>query len=137
MEKEQRPIVEAAFRTSFRKVIYKSICILLLKRVGERLDGITVSAPAYITPEQLVQIKRQYAQELLQDDRVKKDAQIELDDIYRQKTDLIAEVLRQYALDKNKSESTDYHDTLGRLFDECLWNVRVMVNKGRWSQLGV
>jgi hypothetical protein len=137
MDKEQKPIMDAVLRTSFRSVVYRSISILLLKRVGEHLDTIRIDAPAHVTAEQIVQIKRQYAQELLQDDKVKKDAQLELDDIYRNKTDLIAEILRQYALDKNKSERTDYHDTLSVLFDECLWNIRLMVNKGRWKELGV
>lgn len=108
-----------------------------MKRIGERLDGIRVHAHPSITPEQIVQIKRQYAQEFLQNEDVKKDAQLDLDDIYRLKSDLVAEILRQHSLDKNPAESTDYHDTLCKLFDQCLWNVRLLVKKGRWADLGV
>ena len=118
-------------------MVFRSISLLLMRRMGERLDAIKVQAPPSVTPEQIVQIKRQYAQELLQDERVKKEAQLDLDDIYRLKSDLVAEILRQHSLDKNPAESTDYHDTLCKLFDQCLWNVRVCVKKGRWADLGV
>ncbi len=137
MQKEQKPLVDAMLRTSFRGVVFRSISILLMKRVGSRLDEIRVQAPPHITPERIAQIKREYAHELLQDDRVKKDAQLDLDDIYRLKSDLVAEILRQHSLDKNSAESTDYHDTLCKLFDQCLWNIRVLVNKGRWKDLGL
>ncbi len=137
MQKEQKPLVDAMLRTSFREVVWRSIAILLMKKVGQRFDDMVIDAPSHITAEQKMQLKRQYAQELLKDDRVKKDAQHDLDDISRMKSDVVAEILRQYSLDKNLSESTYYHDRLCFLFDECMWNIRYLVKKGKWKELGV
>lgn len=139
MEKEQKPLVEAAFRTSFREVVSRSIAIFLAHRLESRLGNIKVEAPNYLklTAEQVIQIKRQYIKELLKDERFKKEAQLDLDDLYRNKTDLLEEILRQYSLHKNIHESTSYHDILSRLFDECLWNTRLLVKKGQWKRLNL
>jgi len=106
-------------------------------RVAKRFDRMTIQCSAELSHEQIEQLRRQYAKELLKDDRVKKDIQIDLDDIYKQKTDIVAEIMRQHSLDKNPSEMTYYHDQLGIIFDQCLWNVRVYVSKNRWEELGL
>lgn len=105
-------------------------------RVGKRFEDMHIHSDKSLSPEQIAQLKRQYAKELLKDSRVKKDIMLDLDDIYRQKDDLVHQVMREYSLDKNTSESTYYHDQMSVVFDQCLWNIRVYVNANKWEQLG-
>lgn len=108
-----------------------------MTRVGSRFESMQIQTDRELSPEQTAKLKRDYAKELLKDSRVKKDIGLDIDDISRQKGDLIAEIMRQYSLDKNPSESTYYHDQMCIIFDQCLWNVRVYVNAGRWEELGM
>lgn len=137
MEKEQKPIMKAVLRTSLRDSVFRSIAILLLKKIGEQIDSIHIDAPSSVTPEQLVELKRQYVRHLLQDLIFKNDAEIELNQISRQKSDLVSEILRQYGLHNNPHESTYFHDVLCQLFDECLGDIRRIVKKGHWELLGI
>jgi 3-methyladenine DNA glycosylase AlkC len=105
-------------------------------KVGERFENMRIEGGDHLTAEQKVQLKKQYAKELLKDSRVKKDIDVDIDDISKQKSDMVYEVMRQHGLLKNQSESTYIHDQLSLIFDQCLWNVRVCVKRGAWDALG-
>ena len=124
-------------RTSYRDTVFKTISLLLMIKVGQRFDDIRIESEQNLTAEQKIQLKKQYVKELLKESSVKKDIQLDLDDISKRKTEIVFEIMRQYSLDKNPSEMTYYHDQLCVVFDQCLWNVRVYVNKNRWDELGM
>lgn len=137
MQREQKPIVNAMLRTSYRDTIFRTIALFLMIRVGKRFDNMRIEGADHLTSEQRVQLKKQYAKELLKDNRVKKDIDLDIDDISRKKSDMVSEIMRQYGLLTNVLESTYYHDQLSIIFDQCLWNVRVCVKKGDWEALGL
>lgn len=136
MQREQIPIVNAMLRTSYRDTVFRSIALMLMVRVGQRFENMSIEGGEHMTAEQKVQLKKQYAKELLKDSRVKKDIDLDIDDISKQKSDMVYEIMRQHGLHNNVSESTYMHDQLSLIFDQCLWNVRVCVKRGNWDALG-
>jgi len=126
IQKDQKPIINAMLRTQFTDVIYDSICILLAKRVNEMLNCMTVKSEVKLSSEEEVELKKQYFIQILKEDRVKKDLMYECDEIMKRKTDLLAEILKQYGM-ANTSESTYYHDFLQNTFDGQLWRIRSLI----------
>ena len=79
-------------------------------------------------------IKEKYLDQLMREEHIKKDLQRDMDDIGRMKGDLIAEILKQHGLNI-REEQDFYHDIMGPMFDESLWNIRLLVSKNRWREL--
>lgn len=137
VEKEQKPIVNWMLDVSYRDVVFRTIGVLLLQKVSDVYDSITItSGSEYLTPEELIIVKQRYLKEVVKDVRIKKDLQLELSNIAKRKIDIIAEILKQHQLDKS-SESTYYHDTLSQIFDKQIWRMRNIVNQANYHELNI
>jgi hypothetical protein len=134
IQKDQKPLVNVMLRTVYTEVIFKTICILLANRAYRIFESIKITSDVDLPPEKMVEVRAKYFEKILAEHQVQKELTLMLDDIQKQKSDILAEVLKQYGMDKGQ-ESTYYHDFLQTTFDGQLWKVRMLVKNCKFKEL--
>ncbi len=134
MERDQKPIVNTMLRTLFTETIFKTICILLGNRVYKIYDSIKIDCNKELSPEMISEIKNKHFHKILKEDHIQKEMTTMLNEIQKNKSDVLAEVLKQHSM-HDRDESTYYHDFLQNIFDMQVWKVRMLVKNHCFKEL--
>lgn len=120
LDKPQLALVSGMIETTYRPVIKRAICNLVLLDISNISS--TVKAPnqqlrnkAIIEKLHTQQARDSLIKDLMLGHRFKRG-------------DLINEILKQYGLILNKDEIDLYHEHMGRIFDDEIENVKQLLH---------
>lgn len=122
IDKDQKAILEAMIKTTYTPVILRTIINLVFLDISKIRESYKVVRPSMMA--------------LLDDPKVAGQLIKALDLVhYRQKDELIDEIIKQYDLSLNKDEIDFYHECMGKIFGEQLMFVKTQIDKGAFVLL--
>ena len=115
IDKDLKPAVHFMISNTYAPVIMRVIAMYVVKDIDEIRHTVKFSVPKGMSGTEIFKLRNHLIQEVLCSDKAQQSLQFGLKKVSQLKEDIIKEILRQYAIDKN-DDSTDYHDMMCEVF---------------------
>jgi hypothetical protein len=125
MEKEQKIIIDLMINSTYAPVIKKAIANLVLLDIGKLISKHKIEnkfTHAKIVSEELINSISKLI--------------FMLDNIHSaQRGDIIDEILKQYGLSLNKSETDYYHQVMEGVFFDAVDDIKKLIGSGNYNAI--
>ncbi len=125
MDKTVQPLITLAIQKHFKHVVYRTMAILLLRRIDDVKQSIKKITPLITDDDFWMKCSEgKYKSHIMKCLR---------DVVGPMREDVAREVLKAYGLANIASESTYYHDVVSRMFDEGMAMMTNYIQAGRYD----
>ena len=127
MEKEQKIIIDLMINSTYAPVIKKSVASLVLLDISKMLSAHKIENKF---------VYEKVVAETLMDHLFAKKLIFMLDNIHSaQRGDIIDEILKQYGLSLNKSETDYYHQVMEGVFFDAVDEIKKLIGSGNYNAI--